>query len=971
MSDIFKAKINNEWVGIPALQGEQGPQGIQGVQGERGPRGEQGPMGPQGAQGPTGAQGPQGNRGQKGEQGEQGIKGDKGDQGIQGIQGPKGAKGDKGDTGATGAAGSPASVTVGTTTTGRPGTSAMVTNVGTAQNAVLNFRVPQGPKGDTGNDGQVQDVLVSYDNGQTWQSVLSGNVAEIIMTGGGGGGGAGEINKINKIQKNGVDLPIVNKVVDITVPTATSELTNDSGFITSATIPTRTSDLINDSGFITTWGQADWNETDTTSPSYIDNKPTIPQATMDGTDRVNFYSAWMTGVVTSDITSTYIYEHLLPPSDAQIEYEVNHATLHPSHSTLAQTQIIDLLGLSSYTYYLYNKLASIYATQASLAPVATSGLYNDLIERPYIPHGTNDVTDNDNFLYGSMVQNIAMSAVYDFKTHDARPTTLEYLQIYVENPTLYSYHSDWNYSNTIDGECLSSYSYYLQQKLATIYAPQASLAPVATSGDYNDLSNKPAIHNIPSGGTTGQFLVKTSSTDYDAEWIDLPVDENTLRDMGSQIYVELVNNSPNDTKTIVLTCGVALSSGLAIDWGDGTSIVLPHSYSDQHLTHTYEDYGVYTITFYGNGGYSHGVHISEIYQDTGSGTGSYNRCYRGGKASIYCKEWHIAQGFQSTEVPADLTAWNNFEWGIRTLGVWGDFTNSNVMGEVIFPMASFITQGAMNNSNITSIVLPRCLMSVSNLSLSSSLERLEVKAPTPPTLTNTTIPSSCKVFVPWSADHSVLNAYKTSSRWSTYASQIYEKCDVDAIEVIQKNGTPLAITNQTVNITVPTATSELTNDSNFVSSSSLATVATSGSYNDLSNKPTIPYGKTHYFNQDWTNVGVNSPVYNLPSNIPANEPCIFTGTITGWEGPGTGYGPTPNQKCSIKVPTGQRWLFYNHCCKKNTTHEMWYMSSDGVSQAFPLICESGETYLIAQGSAGGGVADSRERTMFVEAIRLS
>ena len=40
--------------------------------------------------------------------------------------------------------------------------------------------------------------------------------------------------------------------------------------------------------------------------------------------------------------------------------------------------------------------------------------------------------------------------------------------------------------------------------------------------------------------------------------------------------------------------------------------------------------------------------------------------------------------------------------------------------------------------------------------------------------------------------------------------------------------------------TIPTKTSELTNDSNFVQSTSLATVATSGSYNDLTNKPTIP-----------------------------------------------------------------------------------------------------------------------------------
>ena len=40
--------------------------------------------------------------------------------------------------------------------------------------------------------------------------------------------------------------------------------------------------------------------------------------------------------------------------------------------------------------------------------------------------------------------------------------------------------------------------------------------------------------------------------------------------------------------------------------------------------------------------------------------------------------------------------------------------------------------------------------------------------------------------------------------------------------------------------TIPTKTSDLTNDSNFVVGSTLATVATSGSYNDLSNTPTIP-----------------------------------------------------------------------------------------------------------------------------------
>ena len=38
---------------------------------------------------------------------------------------------------------------------------------------------------------------------------------------------------------------------EINIPTKTSDLTNDSGYITSSSLPTKTSDLTNDSGFIT------------------------------------------------------------------------------------------------------------------------------------------------------------------------------------------------------------------------------------------------------------------------------------------------------------------------------------------------------------------------------------------------------------------------------------------------------------------------------------------------------------------------------------------------------------------------------------------------------------------------------------------------------------------------------------------------------------------------------------------------
>lgn len=57
-----------------------------------------------------------------------------------------------GPTGPTGPAG-PATITVGNTTTGDPGTIASVTNVGTNENAVLNFTIPAGVQGATGPEG--------------------------------------------------------------------------------------------------------------------------------------------------------------------------------------------------------------------------------------------------------------------------------------------------------------------------------------------------------------------------------------------------------------------------------------------------------------------------------------------------------------------------------------------------------------------------------------------------------------------------------------------------------------------------------------------------------------------------------------------------------------------------------------------------------------------------------------------------
>ena len=73
-------------------------------------------------------------------------------------------------------------------------------------------------------------------------------------------------------------------------------------------------------------------------------------------------------------------------------------------------------------------------------------------------------------------------------------------------------------------------------------------------------------------------------------------------------------------------------------------------------------------------------------------------------------------------------------------------------------------------------------------------------------------------------------------------------------------------------IPIPTKTSELTNDgsdntSTYVEADKLATVATSGNYNDLSNKPTIPAAQV---NADWNAVSGVAEILNKPT-IPAAQ----------------------------------------------------------------------------------------------------
>lgn len=75
-----------------------------------------------------------------------------------------------------------------------------------------------------------------------------------------------------------------------------------------------------------------------------------------------------------------------------------------------------------------------------------------------------------------------------------------------------------NKVDKVSGKGLSTNDYTTTEK--------SKLAGIQAGAQVNpDLSGyalSANVHSIPAGGTTGQFLVKSSGTDYDAAWVTVP-----------------------------------------------------------------------------------------------------------------------------------------------------------------------------------------------------------------------------------------------------------------------------------------------------------------------------------------------------------------------------------------------------------------------------------------------------------------
>lgn len=84
--------------------------------------------------------------------------------------------------------------------------------------------------------------------------------------------------------------------------------------------------------------------------------------------------------------------------------------------------------------------------------------------------------------------------------------------------------SDNNYTDTeklkLDGIETEANKTTVDSELSTTSANPVQNKVVKAALDAK--ADASSVHGIPSGGTAGQFLVKSSATDYDAAWVTVP-----------------------------------------------------------------------------------------------------------------------------------------------------------------------------------------------------------------------------------------------------------------------------------------------------------------------------------------------------------------------------------------------------------------------------------------------------------------
>lgn len=215
-----------------------------------------------------------------------------------------------------------------------------------------------------------------------------------------GEGGTSDYNDLkNKPSINNIEL-VGNKTLNelgFEVPTKTSDLENNSGFITNADIPSNISSFNNDSGYITSIPDEYVTETELTSKGYstfsgsyndLTNKPTIPTKTSDLTNDSEYISSIPSEYITEAELSSKGYLTSIP--DTYKTKTENDALYQPKGTYLTEEQDPTV---PSYVKTITEQNITDWNNKSDFG-----GSYNDLTDTPTIPTKISELTNDSGFI---------------------------------------------------------------------------------------------------------------------------------------------------------------------------------------------------------------------------------------------------------------------------------------------------------------------------------------------------------------------------------------------------------------------------------------------------------------------------------------------------------------------------------------------------------------------------------------------
>lgn len=314
-----------------------------------------------------------------------------------------------------------------------------------------------------------------------------------------------EVNTIEKIQRNGTELTITNKTVNIDVPISTSDLTNNSGFITNTV-----NDLANYYLKTETYTQTEVNnligQIKTISIEVIDSLPETGES-----NKIYFVPKDGT---TGDIYNEYIWINnaweLIGSTQVDLTgYATETWVNNQIKNFLNEAQVTEIVNNSLTSYYTKTQTDDLLKGKANTSDIPTklSELTND---SGFINNEVNDLTN-----YYKKTETYNQTEVNNLLSNKANSSDIPTKVSELENDSGFTTNEGTVTSVAVkmNGEVKGTVTSSGTIDLGTVitehqsldgYAKTADLSKVATTGSYNDLTNQPTIPTVNNGTLTIQ-----------------------------------------------------------------------------------------------------------------------------------------------------------------------------------------------------------------------------------------------------------------------------------------------------------------------------------------------------------------------------------------------------------------------------------------------------------------------------------